>query len=172
MKTATMTLTFRFEAAHFLPCHGGKCRRTHGHNYRVDVTMRGPVAPMALGASNAREGMTLEFDDVKAVFGERVHSLMDHQTINDIIPKEFNPPTTENVAYYIFSVLYPVVPYLKRVRVWETERSNAYVTVEDFVQYQTSEGWKWQERQAAAAAQTFLASEIQMQQQPAEESSL
>lgn len=28
---------FHFDAAHFLSAHPGKCRRLHGHTYRVDI---------------------------------------------------------------------------------------------------------------------------------------
>ena len=35
--------TFRFEAAHVLPFHQGKCSRMHGHSYRLDVAVRGPL---------------------------------------------------------------------------------------------------------------------------------
>ena len=40
-----LTKTFTFEAAHFLPSfpEGHKCRRMHGHSFRVDVIVAGEV---------------------------------------------------------------------------------------------------------------------------------
>ncbi len=43
MKFAILTKTFHFEAAHHLPGHRGKCARLHGHSYRLEVTLRGPI---------------------------------------------------------------------------------------------------------------------------------
>ena len=39
--------SFGFEAAHWLPTfpRGHKCRRMHGHSFRVDVVIEGEVEP-------------------------------------------------------------------------------------------------------------------------------
>ena len=34
---------FRFEAAHELPRHPGKCRKLHGHSYELFVVVEGPI---------------------------------------------------------------------------------------------------------------------------------
>ena len=34
---------FGFEAAHQLPWHPGRCRDLHGHSYRLEVTVEGPI---------------------------------------------------------------------------------------------------------------------------------
>ena len=39
----SVTRSFTFEAAHQLPWHPGKCRELHGHGYRLEVTVEGPV---------------------------------------------------------------------------------------------------------------------------------
>src|SRR5260370_40846854 len=43
MKMALITKIFRFEAAHNLPGHRGKCAHLHGHSYRLEATLRGPL---------------------------------------------------------------------------------------------------------------------------------
>ncbi len=53
-----VTRSFSFEAAHQLPWHPGKCRRLHGHNYRLEVTVQGPVG---------ENGVVMDFDDLSAV---------------------------------------------------------------------------------------------------------
>jgi 6-pyruvoyltetrahydropterin/6-carboxytetrahydropterin synthase len=35
--------SFAFEAAHHLPWHAGKYQRLHGHHYRLEVTVEGPL---------------------------------------------------------------------------------------------------------------------------------
>ena len=51
---------FTFEAAHRLPRvpEGHKCGRLHGHSYRAEIHVRGPVRPDT--------GWVLDFADLKA----------------------------------------------------------------------------------------------------------
>ena len=53
---------FRLEAAHFLPNvpPGHKCRRMHGHSFRVEVHVRGHVDP--------RLGWVQDFAELKEAF--------------------------------------------------------------------------------------------------------
>ena len=84
MKT-TVTRTFRFEAAHQLPWHEGKCRNLHGHSYRLDVTVAGPVGP---------NGIVLDFADLRAVVDREVVDRYDHRFLNDLMDN----PTAELLA--------------------------------------------------------------------------
>jgi 6-pyruvoyltetrahydropterin/6-carboxytetrahydropterin synthase len=149
-KKATLCLTFRWEGAHSLPNHQGKCKRVHGHNYRMDVSLRGEVEKQdnELGKQSEKGrrhgerfsptlGMIAEFDDVKGIIDAFIDEKVDHRFMNDVVSEEFHPVTTENVAYWMFSELYGKFgDILNQVRVWETDRSNAYVTLEDFQIYQ------------------------------------
>ena len=47
---------FRFEAAHRLPLHPGKCFNLHGHSYRFSLTLDLPV--------DAETGMTIDFAEI------------------------------------------------------------------------------------------------------------
>src|SRR5690349_2411054 len=61
---AIITREFTFEAAHHLPGHRGKCRRPHGHSYRLQVSLRGPIIE-APGQSD--HGMVMDFEDLKRI---------------------------------------------------------------------------------------------------------
>src|SRR5450755_3458254 len=69
---------FRFEAAHVLPHHPGKCSRLHGHSYRLDVTLEGPLA-----GEGAAAGMIVDFDVVSRVVKGGVLGELDHRSLND-----------------------------------------------------------------------------------------
>lgn len=102
---------FTFEAAHRLPHvpDGHKCARLHGHSFRVEVRVRGPVDP--------HTGWVMDFADLKAAFAP-LHEQLDHRYLNEIDGLE--NPTSENVARWIWERLRPRLPELARVTVFET----------------------------------------------------
>ena len=112
---------FTFEAAHHLPCvpAGHKCSRLHGHSYRVEVHISGPVDP--------DRGWVTDFADIKATF-EPLHDQLDHRYLNDIDGLE--NPTSENVARWIWVRLEGALP-LSRVVVRETCTSGCIYEGED-----------------------------------------
>src|SRR3954451_588686 len=79
---------FTFEAAHRLPFvpDGHKCARLHGHSYRVEIHVGGPVDP--------RTGWIMDFGDIKAAFKPLLERL-DHYYLNEIDGLE--NPTSENL---------------------------------------------------------------------------
>ena len=111
---AELMRTFHFEAAHSLPQvpAGHKCRRMHGHNYRVDIHVTGEVDPDA--------GWVLDFGDIQAAVAP-VLDAMDHRVLNEI-PGLANS-TSELLAKYIWDRVAPKLPQLSAVAVWETDRS-------------------------------------------------
>jgi 6-pyruvoyltetrahydropterin/6-carboxytetrahydropterin synthase len=42
-RSARICRSFSFDSAHQLPNHDGKCRHLHGHTYRTEVELWGPV---------------------------------------------------------------------------------------------------------------------------------
>ncbi|HEX8691255.1 MAG TPA: 6-carboxytetrahydropterin synthase QueD [Longimicrobium sp.] len=102
---------FQFEAAHLLPNvpPGHKCARLHGHSFRVEVHVAGPVDP--------RLGWVMDFADVKAAF-RPLHDALDHRYLNEIPGLE--NPTSENLARWIWERLAPSLPGLRKVVVRET----------------------------------------------------
>lgn len=111
MHTVSLVRTFTFEAAHSLPASppGHKCRRLHGHSFRVDVTVEGEV--------DQRTGWLMDFAEIKAAFAPLLARL-DHYHLNEIDGLE--NPTAENLARWIWNGLKPALAELSCVAVHET----------------------------------------------------
>jgi 6-pyruvoyltetrahydropterin/6-carboxytetrahydropterin synthase len=103
--------TFTFEAAHHLPYvpPDHKCRRLHGHSYRVEIVVRGEVNPEL--------GWLMDFDAIRQAF-EPIRLQLDHHYLNAIPGLE--NPTSEVLARWIWKRLVPVLPCLYRVSIAET----------------------------------------------------
>ncbi|UXI68747.1 6-carboxytetrahydropterin synthase QueD [Tahibacter amnicola] len=102
---------FQIEAAHRLPevPPGHKCARLHGHSFRIEIHVSGPVDP--------RAGWVMDFADIKQAFAP-VFDALDHRYLNDI--DGLANPTSENLAIWIWQQLKPALPLLSRVVVHET----------------------------------------------------
>jgi 6-pyruvoyltetrahydropterin/6-carboxytetrahydropterin synthase len=114
---------FRFEAAHVLPYHLGKCARPHGHSYRLEVALRGP-----LKTEGPARGMIEDFDAVRDVVHRRILDTLDHTSLNDLIEN----PTCEHIVAWIWDRLQPVLPGLDELVLWETATSCAVLRKSDF----------------------------------------
>lgn len=108
--------TFTLESAHRLPNVPAehKCARVHGHSFRVEIHLRGPV--------DKHLGWVLDFADVKAAF-QPLYDQLDHRYLNDVPGLE--NPTSENLARWIWQRLQPALPQLAVVVVHETCTSGA-----------------------------------------------
>ncbi len=113
---------FRFEAAHVLPHHPGKCARMHGHSYRLEVAIRG-----SLQAEGPARGMVEDFDTIKRIVHAYATDLLDHQTLNDLIEN----PTAERIVLWIWERLAPHLDGLDELVLWETANSNATLSRAD-----------------------------------------
>ena len=102
---------FTFEAAHRLPNvpEDHKCARLHGHSFRVEIYVRGPVGE--------RSGWVMDFAEIKAAFAP-LHQRLDHYYLNEI--EGLENPTSENLARWIWARLRPTLPGLSKVVVRET----------------------------------------------------
>ena len=111
MMKVSLTKSFTFEAAHWLPTfpEGHKCRRMHGHSFRVDVVVAGEVDPA--------KGYLVDYGDMKAAI-RPVKDQLDHYLLNEIDGLE--NPTAENLSRWIFERLKPQLPLLGSVRIHET----------------------------------------------------
>ncbi len=103
--------SFGFEAAHFLPTFpdGHKCRRMHGHSFRIDVVVEGPLDPS--------RGFLVDYGDLKRAFAP-LHDELDHRVLNEV--RGLENPTSEMVAVWVWDRLAPVLPLLAEVIVHET----------------------------------------------------
>jgi 6-pyruvoyltetrahydropterin/6-carboxytetrahydropterin synthase len=85
----------------------------HGHNYTLDVTVRGPI--------DARTGMVMDLAELKRIVSEIVVERFDHADLNVDPLFRDRVPTTENIAIAIWELLAPKLDpdRLWQVRVWE-----------------------------------------------------
>ena len=108
--------TFSFEASHRLPEHPGKCKRLHGHSYKLVVTVK---TPNELDAS----GITIDFGHVSDTVKMCVIEKLDHRHLNDILPR----PSAEALAVWIWeqlsAPLRTVGAELCEIELWETHNS-------------------------------------------------
>ena len=84
----------------------------HGHSYRVEVGLFGPVDP--------KTGWLVDFAAIDEMWRPLFRQL-DHQTLNDVPGLE--NPTCEILCGYIWSALAGKVPHLAAITVWETPDS-------------------------------------------------
>lgn len=118
-----VTRRVRWEAAHYLPDHDGECRHVHGHSWIAEVTVIGQ-----LQAKGPEKGMVCDMGGIARHFKSVLEVQLDHRTLNDTLPAEYQPPTTENVARYIMGSYLGFGFPVCRVTVRETENQAATVT--------------------------------------------
>lgn len=94
----------------------GKCtsRYGHGHNYTLDVTIKGTPDPIT--------GMVMNLTDLKAIVGEVLEGF-DHKHLNEDTPYFTDRiPTTENIVRVLWGLIAPQLPAvatLARLRLYE-----------------------------------------------------
>ncbi|MDT3958328.1 6-carboxytetrahydropterin synthase QueD [Staphylococcus kloosii] len=85
---------FNFSAAHYIPSEdAGKCMRTHGHTYFVNLTIAGNELD--------HNGFLVNFSDLKKL----VHGSFDHQLLNELPMFKDKSPSTEVVAQTIYEII-------------------------------------------------------------------
>jgi 6-pyruvoyltetrahydropterin/6-carboxytetrahydropterin synthase len=100
----------------------GKCNNPnwHGHNYTLDVSVRGPIDP--------KTGYVIDLGALKKLAWDTVISQIDHRNFNlDVAFMKGVIPTSENIIVAIWKQLEPVVRpgRLVKLVLWET--ANNYV---------------------------------------------
>ena len=109
----TISKQFAFCASHTLDSlpEGHKCRRLHGHNYKVEVELR----------DNALDpdGMVRDYGDL-ALFRDYLNKYYDHRHLNDVV--NF-PPTAEAMAYHLYQLAKELFSQTVAVRVSETSET-------------------------------------------------
>ena len=102
---------FSFDAAHYLPNvpEDHKCRRLHGHTYRVRLCIKGPLDPTL--------GWVMDFADIKAAWNP-IEAQLDHHYLNEM--EGLSNPTAEHIAAWIWERLKPRLPLLHKIELWES----------------------------------------------------
>ena len=84
-----------FSAAHRLVSHKGSCANLHGHNWEVEVAVRGRQLD--------KIGVLMDFRELKGMVGEILEKL-DHSDLN-ALPAFKGNPSSENIARHIYVLL-------------------------------------------------------------------
>ena len=115
---------FTVEAAHRLPNlpDDHKCRRLHGHSFRLEIHVTGVIDP--------GPGWVMDYADISRIAGPLLEQL-DHHYLNEIPGLE--NPTSENLAVWIWRHLKPVLPQLSSIVVGETCTSGCIYRGSDVV---------------------------------------
>jgi 6-pyruvoyltetrahydropterin/6-carboxytetrahydropterin synthase len=109
-----------FSAAHQLRNYEGACERLHGHNWKVEVFVTGPVLK--------DDGLLMDFKEIKRTT-QKVLERFDHRLLNEVEPFQSVNPSSENIARHIFDVLSSELNRgevkVSRVAAWESETACA-----------------------------------------------
>ena len=124
---------FSFCAAHHLSSlpPGHKCRRTHGHNYEVEVILHGKELD--------DHGFVREFDDLDS-FQTFIDENLDHRDLCDL--RDLPSASTENLARYLYVAAHLCCKEVVAVRIHESPKLSAmYVSDQasrDFMDWVTA----------------------------------
>ena len=110
-KNVFITKEFTFDSAHQLKWHKGKCKNLHGHTYKLQITIQGALN---------KDGIVIDFGDLKKIVKEKVIEKLDHQFLNEIIKN----PTAENMVVWMWEQLEKELK-LFEIKLWETPTSYA-----------------------------------------------
>ena len=105
---------FRFEAAHVLPHHDGKCKRLHGHSFKGKVICESNK----IDSDGPKAGMVIDYGDIDTALSPLIEEKLDHYNLNETTGLE--SPTTEELSRYIYNYLKPKLPLLVAIELEET----------------------------------------------------
>lgn len=106
----------RFAAAHQLKMVAQKCENLHGHNWRLEVCVKGERLTEA--------GILMDFGEIKRHVAEIVQGL-DHTFLNELECFPGGNPSSESIAMFVAEALgkklsgAPV--FVSRVSAWESD---------------------------------------------------
>lgn len=107
----------------------GRCNNPsgHGHNYVLEVTVRGKVAPDT--------GMVMDLKELKKVLFEEIVDRVDHKNLNvDVDFMQGVIPTAENIVVSFWQILEKRLAgrcELFEIRLWESDNNIAFYRGED-----------------------------------------
>jgi 6-pyruvoyltetrahydropterin/6-carboxytetrahydropterin synthase len=138
-----VTRAIELDAGHRVPLHHSKCRNPHGHRYKIEAGVSGPLVT----TPHSDHGMVVDFGALKELMVEQIHERWDHAFLVWEQDRELRAcleghdwrvvilelvPTAENLAFLVFHDLRPWVEKawdgrvkLEMIRVWETPSCTA-----------------------------------------------
>ena len=111
-----------FSAAHHLLNYEGECENQHGHNWLVEVFVRGNT----LDKSNILVDYKVLKRELNAVLDK-----LDHKDINELEFFKGISPSSEKLSKFIYDEMKKRFENLHKVSVWETQTSCASYFEED-----------------------------------------
>ena len=114
-----LMVTGRFAAAHSLRNFKGRCESLHGHNWRVEVVVRGAELDQA--------DLLMDFGELKKLMNRALEEL-DHRHLNELPPFDRVNPSSEMIARHLYQRIAAGLPpqaRMARVSAWESDDSRA-----------------------------------------------
>ncbi|XP_016403093.1 6-pyruvoyl tetrahydrobiopterin synthase, partial [Sinocyclocheilus rhinocerous] len=98
----------------------GKCNNPngHGHNYTVEVTVRGKI--------DRSTGMVMNLTDLKEYIEEAIMKPLDHKNLDLDVPYFADVvSTTENLSVFIWDSMVKLLPpdSLYEIKIYETDKN-------------------------------------------------
>jgi 6-pyruvoyltetrahydropterin/6-carboxytetrahydropterin synthase len=102
-----------FDSAHWLPHvpKGHKCHGVHGHTYRLQLRIEGPVGD---------DGFVVDYQVVRDAW-HKLEKQLDHKLLNDV--DGLSNPTCENIGAWVLERM----PMVTSVRIRETQTAGCVV---------------------------------------------
>jgi len=115
-----LNVVTKFAAAHQLTMVGEKCENLHGHNWKVEVYVRGEKTDNA--------GVLMDFGIIKKDVRE-IMAMLDHKYLNELEYFQQGQPTSENIAYFVATELQKRIGNqavsISKVTAWESDDAAA-----------------------------------------------
>jgi 6-pyruvoyltetrahydropterin/6-carboxytetrahydropterin synthase len=116
-----LKIVTHFAAAHQLKMVAEKCENLHGHNWKIEVYVKGNQLNTA--------GILVDFGELKKDVANII-SQLDHKFLNESeLFDNTNPPSSENIARHIALSLQSAMTEpgvtVSRVTAWESENAGA-----------------------------------------------
>jgi 6-pyruvoyltetrahydropterin/6-carboxytetrahydropterin synthase len=91
-----VSIKSHFSAAHHLKGYAGACAAFHGHNWEIEVFLR--------GCDLDDTGILVDFRDLKVAIGTVLDDI-DHADLNEVEAFKEQNPTSENIARFLYGEL-------------------------------------------------------------------
>lgn len=108
---------FKFEAAHHLAHHDGKCSRPHGHSYEFELF----VERRELRLEGSAAGMVDDYALLSEV-GKWIEDRFDHRDLNEVLDSDTT--TAEELARVVWEMAKTRLPNLVEIRFRETAKTS------------------------------------------------